>query len=188
MQANLMVSDKVWPAMSDAFEKTDGSLAQRMLEALKAAQREGGDIRGQQSAAILIVGGKPVYPPWKGIDLSLRVEDHPKPLEELERLIRINTALEHASNSEKAFESKDVEKGNHEYQMAEQLSPQDDEIRFWHAVSLVKVGKVDEAVEIFRYVISKNSSWATLLRRLSTVGLFPVDESLLTKILRLSSA
>ena len=86
VQANLMLNDKVWPAMSRAFETSKGDLADRMLAALDAGQSVGGDIRGKQSAAILIVKGESTGRPWADKVMDLRVEDNPEPLKELRRL------------------------------------------------------------------------------------------------------
>src|SRR5688500_8438548 len=83
VQANLMLNDKVWPAMSHAFQNTKGDLADRMLAALDAAQAAGGDIRGRQSAALIVVTGKPSGQAWKDRTFDLRVDDSSEPLREL---------------------------------------------------------------------------------------------------------
>ena len=88
VQANLMEKASVWPAMAKAFEQSKGSLAERMVAALHAAQAEGGDIRGKQSAAILVVRGKPTGNVWQDRLVDLRVEDHPTPVQELKRLLK----------------------------------------------------------------------------------------------------
>ena len=77
VQANIMASQTVWPLMAMTFEMTDGDLAERMMAALETAQAEGGDLRGKQSASMLIVSGNPTGIPWKDTVLDLRVEDHP---------------------------------------------------------------------------------------------------------------
>ena len=77
VQANLMLNDKVWPAMARAFENSKGDLAERMLAALDAAQLAGGDIRGKQSAALIVVTGKPTGQAWKDRTFDLRVDDSP---------------------------------------------------------------------------------------------------------------
>ncbi|MFN2514546.1 MAG: DUF1028 domain-containing protein, partial [Pyrinomonadaceae bacterium] len=95
VQANLMLSDKVWPAMAAAFENTKGDLAERMLAALEAAQAAGGDIRGKQSAALIVVTGKPTGQAWKDRVFDLRVDDSPEPLIELRRLVKLQRAYNH---------------------------------------------------------------------------------------------
>ena len=100
VQANLMENETVWPAMAVAFEKAKGDLADRLLAALEAAEAEGGDIRGRQSAAMLIVTGTPTGIPWKDVVLELRIEDHPDPLGELKRLVRIHRAYQYANQGD----------------------------------------------------------------------------------------
>src|SRR5438105_12486985 len=105
-QANLMLNDKVWPAMAKAFEATKGDLAERMLAALDAAQAAGGDIRGRQSAAIIVVTGKPTGRPWADRIFDLRVDDSPEPLKELRRLVRLQRAYNHMNAGDAAVERK----------------------------------------------------------------------------------
>lgn len=92
VQANLMQGPEVWPAMAKAFENTKGDLASRMLAALQAAQAEGGDIRGRQSAALLVVPAKASGKPWEDRSVDLRIADHPQPLRELQRLLALHRA------------------------------------------------------------------------------------------------
>jgi uncharacterized Ntn-hydrolase superfamily protein len=109
VQANLMLNDKVWPAMARAFENTKGDLAERMLAALDAAQAAGGDIRGRQSAALIVVTGKPTGQAWKDRVFDLRVDDSPEPLRELRRLVRLQRAYNHMNAGDLAVEKKDNE-------------------------------------------------------------------------------
>src|SRR5262245_23641909 len=107
VQANLMANDKVWPAMSRAFESTKGDLAERMLAALDAAQEAGGDIRGRQSAALIVVTGKPTGKPWADRVFDLRVDDSAEPLRELRRLVTLQRAYNHMNAGDLAVENKD---------------------------------------------------------------------------------
>jgi len=86
-QANLMANDKIWPAMAKAFQETTGDLAERMMAALEAAQAAGGDTRGRQSAALIVVNGKSTGRPWNDTRFNLRVDDSPEPLKELRKLV-----------------------------------------------------------------------------------------------------
>jgi len=142
VQANLMENETVWPAMAKAFENTEGDLADKMMATLDAAEAEGGDIRGKQSAAMLIVTGEPTGVPWKDTVLDLRVEDHPKPLEELRRLIRINRAYKHANKGDHYLELEDIEKALAEYEMAAQYYPENPELSFWSAITLASKGQL----------------------------------------------
>lgn len=186
-QANLMANDRVWPAMADAFEKTKGDLADRMLAALEAGESVGGDIRGRQSAAILIVKGKGSGRPWVGADrvFDLRVDDHPQPIVELKRLIRLQRAYAHANRGDELMTEKRVEDALKEYQAASQLAPEIVELPFWHAVTLASIGREAEAAPIFKAVFVKEPVWADLLPRLPAAGLFPDDAALIDRIRKL---
>jgi uncharacterized Ntn-hydrolase superfamily protein len=183
VQANLMANDKVWPAMAQAFETTEGDLAERMLAALDAAQAVGGDIRGRQSAAIIVVTGKPTGQAWKDRTFDLRVDDSPEPLRELRRLVTLQRAYNHMNAGDLAVEKKDNEGALREYSAAEKLVPDCVEMIYWHAVALVNMGKVDESLPLFRKVFAMDTNWAVLTPRLPKSGLLPDDPKLIEKIL-----
>jgi uncharacterized Ntn-hydrolase superfamily protein len=186
-QANLMANDRVWPAMAKAFETTKGDLADRMLAALEAAQSVGGDIRGRQSAAILIVKGKSSGRPWAGADrvFDLRVDDAPEPIVELKRLIRLQRAYGHANHGDELMTEKKVEEALQEYKAAARLAPEILELPFWHAVTLASIGREAEAAPIFKAVFAKEPVWADLITRLPAAGLFPNDRALIERIQKL---
>lgn len=183
VQANLMLNEKVWPAMAEAYRNTQGDLADRMLAALEAAQAAGGDIRGKQSAAILIVKGQSTGRPWADRVMELRVEDHPNPVQELKRLVRVHRAYEHMNKGDLAVERGDVDTALREYGAAEAMFPDNLEMKFWHAVSLVNIGRVEESLPLFKEVFAKDKNWATLLPRLPGVDLLKADAPTLEKIL-----
>lgn len=184
VQANLMLNDKVWPAMSRAFESSKGDLADRMLAALDAAQDVGGDIRGRQSAAIVIVSGKPTGKPWTDRIFDLRVDDSPEPLKELRRLVTLQRAYNHMNAGDLAVEKKDNEAALREYAAAEKLVPDNAEMIYWHAVALVNMTRVEESLPLFRRVFAMDKNWAELTPRLSKVGLLPDDAKLIERIMR----
>lgn len=183
VQANLMLSDKVWPAMSAAFEDSKGDLADRMLAALDAAQAAGGDIRGKQSAALIVVTGKPTGQAWKDRTFDLRVDDSPDPLVELRRLVKLQRAYNHMNAGDLAVEHKDNEAALREYAAAEKLVPDNAEMIYWHAVALVNMSRVDESLPLFRRVFAMEPNWATLTPRLPKSGLLPNDPKLIERIL-----
>ncbi len=183
VQANLMLNDKVWPAMSQAFENAKGDLADRMLAALDAAQAVGGDIRGRQSAALIVVTGKPTGKPWKDRTFDLRVDDSPEPLKELRRLVTLQRAYNHMNAGDLAVEKKDNEGALREYGAAEKLVPGNAEMIYWHAVALVNMGRVDESLPLFRKVFAMDTNWATLTPRLPKSGLLPDDPKVIERIL-----
>jgi uncharacterized Ntn-hydrolase superfamily protein len=188
VQANMMANEQVWPAMAAAFESNRGDLADRMVAALEAAEKAGGDIRGRQSAAILVVKGTGTGRPWAGADrrFDLRVDDHPRPVEELKRLIRLQRAYTHANRGDELMTEQKVEEALKEYAAASQLAPEIMELPFWHAVTLASIGREAEAVPIFTAVFAKEPIWAELLGRLPAAGLFPDDAALIARIRALS--
>ncbi|WP_257454049.1 DUF1028 domain-containing protein [Archangium lipolyticum] len=183
VQANMMEKDTVWPAMAKAFREAKGDLAERMLAALEAAEAQGGDIRGRQSAALIVVSGKPTGRPWADRRFDLRVDDHPAPLKELRRLVTLQRAYNLMNEGDLAVERKETDAALKAYSAAEALAPGNAEMVFWHAVSLVNVGKVDEAVPLFQKTYKMDARWKELLRRLPKAGLIPDDPKLLSKLL-----
>lgn len=185
VQANLMLNDKVWPSMAKAYRETRGDLADRMLAALDAAQEVGGDIRGKQSAAILIVSAKSTGKPWNDRIMDLRVEDHSEPLKELRRIINVHRAYQHMNNGDLAVEKNDIDGALREYGTAERMMPENLEMKYWHAVALVNVGKLDESLQLFKQVFDADSNWIELTLRLPKVDLLHVNELGLRQILNM---
>jgi len=187
VQANIMASDKVWPAMAAAFEKSTGDLADRLLAALDAAQAAGGDLRGRQAAAILIVAPKSTGRPWAGADrlFDLRVEDHPEPLVELRRLVRLQRAYAHANHGDELVSQKKVDEALKEYAAAAALAPEILELPFWQAITLVSIGREAEATPILRKVLAKEPWWADLIPRLPAAKQLPDDPALIRRLVAL---
>lgn len=185
VQANLMEKPTVWPAMAQAFRSAKGDLADRMIAALEAAEREGGDIRGRQSAAILIVGPKPSGTPWNDRIFDLRVEDHPQPVAELKRLVSMRRAYRHMDAGDACATAKDWTCASREYGAAERLLPGNAEVVFWHAAALAAGGQVEASLPLFKRVFAQEPKWAELVRRLPAVGLLPQDQAVLERILSL---
>ena len=183
VQANMMAKGTVPKAMAVAFEKTKGDLADRMMAALEAAEAEGGDIRGKQSAAMVIVSGEPSGVDWKDTKLSLRIEDHPTPLIELKRLIRVHRAYQHANMGDHYMETEEIDKALIEYSKAAEYYPENAELPYWSAVALANGGRVEEALPVFQSVFERNPDLKTMTPRLVKSGLLPDDESLISKIM-----
>jgi uncharacterized Ntn-hydrolase superfamily protein len=189
-QANLMSNDKVWPAMAKAFEEAKGDLAERMLAALDAAQAVGGDIRGRQSAALIVVEGKRQNAPWQGRIFDLRVDDAAEPLKELRRLVVLQRAYNHMNAGDLAVEHKDNESALREYAAAEKIASDTPsvlpsrlaEMIYWHAVALVTMSRVDESLPLFKKCFAIEKSWAELTPRLPAAGLLPNDPKLIERI------
>jgi uncharacterized Ntn-hydrolase superfamily protein len=188
VQANLMSNARVWPAMARAFESARGDLAERMLAALDAAQAAGGDIRGRQSAAIVVVKAESTGKPWADRIFDLRVDDSPEPLKELRRLVRLQRAYNHMNAGDAAVERKDNEGALREYSAAEALVPDNVEMVYWHAVALVNMKRTDEALPLFRRVFAADPNWRTLTPRLSKSGILPDDARLIERIVNAGRA
>jgi uncharacterized Ntn-hydrolase superfamily protein len=190
VQANLMSNDKIWPAMAKAYAETKGDLATRMLAALDAAQAAGGDIRGKQSAALIVVNAASTGKPWQDRMFDLRVDDHPQPLTELRRLVALQRAYNHMNAGDLAVEHKDNEAALREYSAAEEIAatttgvPQSRyaEMIYWHAVALANMQRVGESLPLFAHVFQLEPSWRELTPRLVRSGLLPDDTKMLERI------
>ena len=187
VQANLMENETVWPAMAKAFEGTEGDLADKMMAALEAAEAEGGDIRGKQSAGMLIVTGEPTGVPWKDVVMDIRVDDHPHPLKELKRLIRVHRAYQHANKGDHYLELEEIEKALDEYEKASEFYPENPELPYWSAVTLASKGNLNQALPIFQEVFQKEPRLRILTPRLVNSGLLPNDLALNEAIIQTRS-
>jgi len=186
VQANMMLNDKVVPAMRRAFERSRGDLAERLMKALEAAQRAGGDIRGRQSAALVVVAGTSTGKPWADTLVELRVEDHQTPIAELRRLLTLHRAYEHMNAGDVAVEEKDMRRALREYGSASRLAPTNIEMKYWTAVTMATNGRLKGALPLFREVFAADANWVELTRRLQKPGIIPNDakgRALLDKIL-----
>jgi uncharacterized Ntn-hydrolase superfamily protein len=183
VQANLMWKPTVCEAMAAAYQSTTGDLGERLMAALEAGEREGGDIRGRQSAALLVVSGDRYQPAWGGRVFDLRVEDHPEPLVELRRLLKMNRAYNLMNEGDEHMTEGDVEKAVEAYGAAEALVPDSHEMVFWHAVTLAGAGKVEQALPLFEKAFVMWPKWRELIPRLPASGLLPDDPDLLAEIL-----
>ncbi len=183
VQANLMSNDKVWHAMAESFKNSKGPLAERMLEALEAAEKAGGDIRGKQSASMLVFRGKSTGKVWEDKLVDLRVDDHPAPLDELKRLLAVHRAYEHMNNGDLAIEKNDMDTAMKEYSAAMKMFPDNLEMKYWTAVALANKGNMNEALPLFREIFKKNKNWKELTPRLLPNGLLKVTPEQVKEIL-----
>ena len=181
-QANLMSSNRVWRAMASTFQNSKGKLGFRLMAALEAAEAAGGDLRGRQSAAILVVSTKRQRASWLGRPIELRVEDHPRPLVELRRLLGINEAYLHANAGDELAAVGKMKKALAEYSLASKLAPEIEELRFWEAVALAEQGRVEESKPIFERVFRRRRAWRRLLSALPAYGLLSVPEPVLNEL------
>jgi len=171
VQANMMANSTIWLAMRTAYLSSKGSLSERLLAALDAAQAAGGDIRGQQSAAILVVKAQSSGSPWADKLVDLRVEDHPRPLGELCRLLHLHQAYDLMNAGDEHLGAERIDQALESYRGAAQLAPEVMEMPFWHASTLADLGRMDEALPIFQRVFAAEPQWRELFSRLALVGL-----------------
>ena len=182
VQANLMLKNSVWPAMAEAYRGANGDLVDRLLAALDAAEAEGGDIRGRQSAAILIVEARGTGRPWHDTTFDLRVDDAPEPLVEIRRLVSVRRAYIHKRRADVASENSDLDTMEREYAAAESFIGENPEMRFWHAIALLGHGKIDEGISMLREVAARDRNWVELTLRFLPAMMLPPDSSLTERI------
>ncbi len=187
VQANMMLTDKVWPAMAKAFKKNKNlPLPERIVKTLEAAEAEGGDIRGKQSAAILIVKGEQVENKWDDPFIDIRVEDHPEPLKELNRLLKLWRAYENMDKGDIAMEKGDTNKALEEYNNAREMFPDNLEMKYWTAISLANKNQIEAALPLLKEIFEKDNNWRILTERLPEVEILNISENDLNKILNLT--
>ncbi len=179
VQSNMMGTDQVPAAMSQAFEaSTNLPLAERILAAMKAAQKAGGDIRGQQSAAILVVKGNATGKPWDdNQQVDLRVDDNPRALAEMERLLRSFRAYEQMDGGYAALETNDRVTAMQRFESAMKLSPDNLEIQYWVAIESANGGDIKKAASLLKGIYKKDPAWRELTKRVQLAGILKVEDA-----------
>ncbi|MEE4196763.1 MAG: DUF1028 domain-containing protein [Bacteroidales bacterium] len=187
VQANMMLYDEIVPAMAKSFkENASLPLAERVLKTLQAAQAAGGDIRGKQSAVLLVFNTNKVDHEWQDKKIDLRVDDHQTPLIELERLLKVHRAYEHMNNGDLAVEQGNMTKALEEYSEAEKMFPENLEMKYWKAIALANNQRMEEALPIFKEIFNKDPNWREMTTRLPASGLLNVSEEELNMILSIN--
>lgn len=174
-QGNMLASDTCWGAMVAAFEETEGNLTDRLLAALDAAEREGGDARGRQAARILVRPPQATGIPWQDRVIDLQVVDHPDPVPELRRLVTVSRAYDHLGKAFEHVDRGDVHAALDEAAVAHALAPADDQITFWRASFLGGAGRIEEALAAGREATQAHPGWPEFLRRCVEAGLAPPE-------------
>ena len=186
VQANMMLRNTVWTAMADAYRSTSGELVDRLLAALDAAEAEGGDIRGRQSAALLIVPAKSSGRVWSDKIFDIRVDDAREPLAELRRLVGISRAYEHLRLAQAALARGDSSAMSAEFEQAALLCGDNPEMRFWQAVALMRSQRIGEGLAILAKIVASDTNWRELALRLPQFMLPRNREELFERIRKLS--
>ena len=172
VQANMMLNDEVIPAMKKAFQDNSNlPLAERIIKVFEAAESVGGDIRGKQSAALIVVGAEKTSNVWEDKKIDLRVDDNSNPVKEIKRLLKVHRAYEHMNRGDLAIEENDMDKALSEYGKAQVLFPENHEMSFWKAIALLNNGKKEAARPILKKVFKENPNWKKLIYRLPKSGL-----------------
>ncbi len=184
VQSNMMLTDKVCKAMEQEFlQNTRLPLAERVMACLKAAQAAGGDIRGRQSAALIVVAGTPVKESWNDKLIDLRVDDNSNPIIELDRLLKLQRAYEHMNNGDLQVEKHNMLKAMAEYTAAEHMFPANLEMQYWHAITLANNKHIKEAGAMLQGIYAKDANWRELTRRLPKAGQLTVSADELKMLL-----
>lgn len=178
VQANMMTNETIWPAMLDAYQHGEGDLAARLVAALEAAEAAGGDIRGRQSSALLVVAGERTNKPWHGRLFDLRVEDHPAPVTELARLVRLRRAQLAHSRFIRAVRAERMDQAVPLLDEALRLAPEWDDVQLSAAIGLYFQGRHDVARGAFREIFARKPGLAEWLMRMADAGMVPPDPGL----------
>lgn len=186
VQANMMLTENVWPQMAAAYRiNNELPLPERMVAVLEAGQAAGGDIRGKQSAALLVVSGKKPANPWDEPKIDLQVEDHEEPIKELKRLLKVYRAYEHMNNGDLALEKGNMENAMKEYGAAQKMYPDNLEMAYWTAITLANQGEIEKAKDKLKRIYVRDKNWRELTRRLPAAGLLNVSEEELQQLTEL---
>jgi uncharacterized Ntn-hydrolase superfamily protein len=185
VQSNMMLNNTVCAAMAKAFEASDSlPLAERVMAALHAAQKAGGDIRGKQSAALLVVAGQASDKPWDDRLIDLRVDDHAQPLAEMDRLLKLYRAYEHMNKGDLAVEQGDMNLAMEEYGAAMKMFPTNLEMQYWTAITLANNGETAKAATMLKKIYTADPNWRELTKRLPKVKLLNVGAAELKELVK----
>ena len=185
VQANMMLNDKVTADMEKAWNLNAGKrLPERIVEVLKAAQLAGGDIRGKQSAALLVVKPRSTGKIWEDRYIDLRVDDHVSPILELERLLKVFRAYEYMNEGDLLMENKDMNGAMTAYNAAMKLFPQNLEMKYWTAITLANNKETDKAISLLKKIYAKDANWRELTKRIRKVGLLTVSDTDFAKLIQ----
>lgn len=184
VQSNMMLTDQVCSAMKKAFlGNSKLPLAERVLACLKAAQSVGGDIRGKQSAALIVVSGTPVLETWNDKKVDIRVDDSENPIPELTRLLRLQRAYDHMNQGDLQVEKGNMQLAMKEYGAAEKLFPKNLEMQYWHGITLANNHRIIEAGKILKRVYALDPNWRQLTLRLPKAGQLTLSPKELKQII-----
>lgn len=184
VQANMMLNDEVVPAMEKAWNEFDGlPLAERMIAVLRAAENTGGDIRGKQSAALVVFAAEATTEPWNDKLIDLRVDDSDNPIKEIDRLLKVYRAYDYMNQGDLYVEKNDMKRAMEAYNAAMRMFPKNLEMQYWTAVTLANDKQIEKASEMLQGIYAQDKNWRELTRRMPKVGLLNVSEENLMLLL-----
>ncbi len=184
VQGNLLERDTCWPAMAAAYDSAlaEGApFVERLLRAMEAAEAEGGDVRGRQSAAIMVASADLQQAPWRGRLLDMRIEDHPDPVPELRRIVTMQLAYNLLDDE--GDEARSGRSAAERYALARQMAPHAYELVFWGGVQLAISGDLDGARRELATAFAADTRWRTTLQHLADSGREGITPELATALL-----
>jgi uncharacterized Ntn-hydrolase superfamily protein len=183
-QGNIMRSRRVWTEMGHSFEwNWDMPFPERLIASLEAGERAGGDARGRQSSALLVVDGRRRAAAWQGRLVELRVEDNPEPIKELKRLLRYQRGYEWADKGDSFLSSRRYKDALGAYRKGLELVPEVRELRYWVGISMLKTRDKEKGLRMLRGVFREEPEWAEITKRMSKAGTIAIDRESLEKLL-----
>jgi uncharacterized Ntn-hydrolase superfamily protein len=181
-QANMMAQDTVWQAMVHAFETGTGDLADRLVAAMEAAEREGGDLRGKQAAGLIVVSGKPSGVSKLDRVVDVRVDDHPEPVDEIKRLLQYARAHQCVRQATDKVVAGDFDGALTDLDVCCAAYPDEPQFLFRRALVLLPLGRVEEAREMVQRVHSIHPGWSEILLRFADAGVISVSPEIVASL------
>lgn len=183
-QGNIMRNGRVWGEMKSDYEMHQSTpFAERLVSALEAAEKAGGDARGKQSSAILVVSPEVKAAEWEGRETDLRVEDHPEPVPELKRLLRYRRGYEWVSRGDELLTAKEYDRALDAYAKGMKLVPEVLELKYWVGVALLSGGRTDRGMKILREVFEQEGDWKEITKGIAQTGSPKIDPQVLARLL-----
>lgn len=186
-QGNMLASSRVWPAMVEAFEGTRGAMADRLLSAMDAAEREGGDLRGRQAAGLLVAAGKPSGVARLDLCVDIRVDDHPDPVGEVRRLVHFARANERANRAMEKIQAGDFASALTDLDACIATHPDEPVFHFRRTLALLALDRPEEARAALHTARAAHPGWAELLLRFADAGIVPLSRDALAPIVGASA-
>ena len=183
-QGNLMKNERVWLDMRDAFARnSDLPLPERLVSALEAGEAAGGDARGKQSSAILVVSPEVTANSWSGVVVELRVEDNPEPVVELKRLLRYQRGYDWIGKGDDLISARKYNEAVEAYSRGMDLVPEVSELKYWVGISLVATAEERQrGVAMLRELLAREPNWKQITKGIVAVRMLPIDEKTLGEL------